>query len=87
MARHHKDYVNIYGGGARGSVVRKARSQAQWIQKDKAKSEDFVPCPECGRYYKNPQNNHYSDFKNRIRCRYSEEAHGQVFPNARSNDA
>lgn len=68
MARRHHSYVNVYGGGARGSVIQTARLRDKRIQKYKGENPDMTECPRCGRFYKDPTSKHYADFKNKIRC-------------------
>lgn len=68
MSRRHVRYVNLYAGGARGSVITSARLHNQRIQKYKSQNPEMSECPRCGRFYKNPESRHYADFKNKIRC-------------------
>ena len=68
MARHHRSYSNLYAGGSRGIVVQTARKKAAQAQADRKANPEMSECTRCGRYYKNPENMHYIDFKNKIRC-------------------
>jgi len=70
MARRHSRYVNLYAGGARGPLasgsarVKKFKDR----QAELAQNPDYSACPRCGQFYKNPENKHFIDYKNKIRC-------------------
>lgn len=58
--------VTIYRRGERGPFA--SSSSDPYVQGYKAEDPDYSMCPRCKRYYKNPENKHYTDFKNKIRC-------------------
>lgn len=66
--RRHNAFSQRYSMGDRGFSAVSAKYQDRRLQDIKAKDKNYTPCPRCKRLYQNPENLHYADFKNKIRC-------------------
>jgi len=61
-----KQKVIIYRHGI--GTVNASREKYERYEDPRREELGYQKCEKCGRRYKNPNGNHYADFKNKIRC-------------------
>lgn len=74
--RAHNSFSKVHAVGSRGSLAVSAQSRDKYVQAAKKRSDEYVPCPRCGRMMKDPSRTHMSDPPNKIGCFDFDELYG-----------